>query len=138
MTANNPEPSTSGENSNSNSNANSNPNSNPNINSIANEDTPAGYSSIIGERPDEERGRMMRIFSPARNAGQQGTAKLGRWVVEAENPGQRWGNPLMGWTSTRDPQQGVINLERFDTQEAAIEYCVTNGMQWIELFYNNV
>ena len=98
---------------------------------VINDDTPSGYSSIIGERPESERGRKMRIFSPAKNAYTSGVHKTGRWIVEPENPGQRWGNPLMGWTSTRDPLQSLINLERFDTKEQAIAYCEASGTIYI-------
>ena len=87
------------------------------------------FSHYLSEKPVTEHGRKMRIYMPARSAGTQGVAKVGMWKVEPENPRKRWGNPLMGWTSTRDPLQSINHgLERFATREAAEQWCESNGM----------
>ena len=87
------------------------------------------YSHYISEKPDSEFGRKMRIVMPAKAAGTQGVAKVGMWKVEPMNPGKRWGNPLMGWTSTRDPMNAMNHgLDRFASKEHAIEWCVSNGL----------
>eukprot|EP01084_Bolivina_argentea_P001517 2801_1 len=89
------------------------------------------YSHYLSERPDSEFGRKMRIFMPARSAGTQGTAKVGMWKIEPVNPGKRWGNPLMGWTSTRDPMQSMNHgLDRFETKEHAVQWCESNGYEY--------
>ena len=88
------------------------------------------YSHYISEKPDSQLGRTMRVYMPAKSAGTQGTAKVGMWKVEPMNPGKRWGNPLMGWTSTRDPLQSInVGLERFETKEHAIQWCISNGIE---------
>ena len=89
--------------------------------------TPTNYSSIINELPAYELGRKIRIYQPARNSYTQGTSKVGGWKVELLNAGQRWGNPLMGWTSTRDPTS-LSNMSDFATKEAAIMWCTSNGI----------
>ncbi len=48
-----------------------------------------------------------RIFKPARNAMQSGTAKTKEWVLEYEPETARTVEPLMGWTSSSDMQQQV-------------------------------
>eukprot|EP01084_Bolivina_argentea_P200442 342763_1 len=93
--------------------------------------TPRDYSHYLSEKPDYEHGRKMRIYMPSKAAGTQGVAKVGTWRVEALNPGARWGNPLMGWTSTRDPLQSINHgLDRFETKEHAIQWCVSNGFDY--------
>ena len=92
-------------------------------------ETTQDYSHFLSEKPDSEYGRKMRIYMPAKAAGTQGVAKVGMWKVEPMNPGKRWGNPLMGWTSTRDPLQSINHgLERFASKEHAIEWCKSNGV----------
>ena len=50
--------------------------------------------------PDEHiKTRRVRIFKPAKNAMQSGTANIKRWRMEFETR-ERWENPLMGWSST--------------------------------------
>eukprot|EP00485_Elphidium_margaritaceum_P010136 CAMPEP_0202698530 /NCGR_PEP_ID=MMETSP1385-20130828/11798_1 /ASSEMBLY_ACC=CAM_ASM_000861 /TAXON_ID=933848 /ORGANISM="Elphidium margaritaceum" /LENGTH=201 /DNA_ID=CAMNT_0049355263 /DNA_START=30 /DNA_END=635 /DNA_ORIENTATION=- len=99
---------------------------------------PDDYSHYISEKPDSEKGRKMRIFMPARPAGTQGMSKTGMWKVEPMNPGKRWGNPLMGWTSTRDPLQSINKgLEQFKNKEHAMEWCRTNGYEF-EVFEPNM
>merc|ERR1712128_402443 len=73
--------------------------------------TPGGLITVEGEvdvaltsgMPDEERlERQVRIYKPAKNAMQSGTAGIKRWKIEFDNQ-QRWENHLMGWSSTADP-----------------------------------
>lgn len=86
------------------------------------------YGHYVSEKPLGEYGRKMRISMPSRSAGTQGVAKVGMWKVEPMNPGKRWGNPLMGWTSTRDPMQSINwGLERFQSKQHAIDWCTSNG-----------
>ncbi len=71
---------------------------------------------------------VARIYSPPRNAMQSGKGKTGLWYLEyvAEAPKTR--DPLMGWTSTADPNQQV--RLRFNSQEQAIEYATRNGLAY--------
>src|SRR5258707_11312664 len=58
-----------------------------------------------------------RIFKPAKNAMQSGTAKTKEWQVDFEPEKPREIEPLMGWTSSSDMKQ-ELSL-RFDTKEEA-------------------
>ncbi len=48
--------------------------------------------------PEEQLGRVARIFMPSRNAMQSGTHNINHWKLEFETQ-ERWENPLMGWAS---------------------------------------
>lgn len=67
-----------------------------------------------------------RIYKPARNAMQSGTAKTRHWVLEHVNQSGREMDPLMGWTSSADTQTQV--RLRFSTKEAALEYAEAHGI----------
>ncbi len=67
-----------------------------------------------------------RIFRPARNAMQSGTAKTREWVLEFVADTAREVDPLMGWTSSTDTQAQV--RLRFPTREAAQEYAKEHGI----------
>ena len=69
-----------------------------------------------------------RIYKPARNAMQSGTAKTKEWVLEYEPEQAREIEPLMGWTSSSDMKQ-QISL-RFDTSEEAVAYCQRLGIPY--------
>ncbi|MBT9247034.1 ETC complex I subunit [Gemmobacter fulvus] len=67
-----------------------------------------------------------RIYQPARNAMQSGTAKAKGWVLEFAPASAREVDPLMGWTSTTDTTTQV--KLRFETREAAEDYAKANGI----------
>ncbi len=46
-----------------------------------------------------------RIFKPAKNAMQSGTAKTKEWQLDYEPEQPRAIEPLMGWTSSGDMKQ---------------------------------
>ena len=62
-----------------------------------------------------------RIFKPAKNAMQSGTAKAREWQLDYEPEQPRAIEPLMGWTSSGDMKQ-QLRL-RFETKEEAVSYC---------------
>jgi ETC complex I subunit conserved region len=68
-----------------------------------------------------------RIYQPARNAMQSGTAKTHQWVLDYAPASEREVDPLMGWTSSGDTQ-AQIRL-RFDTREAALAYAAEKGIE---------
>jgi len=68
-----------------------------------------------------------RIYQPARNAMQSGTAKTKGWVLEFAPASAREVDPLMGWTSTTDTTTQV--KLRFDSREAAQDYARANGIE---------
>lgn len=71
---------------------------------------------------------LARIYQPARNAMQSGTAKTHHWVLEFAPASAREVDPLMGWTSS-DDMQSQVRL-RFDTKSAAIEYAEDHGLTY--------
>ncbi len=68
-----------------------------------------------------------RIYQPARNAMQSGTAKTHQWVLEFAPASAREVDPLMGWTSSGDTQS-QIRL-RFDSREEALAYAASKGIE---------
>ncbi|EAQ23143.1 MULTISPECIES: ETC complex I subunit [unclassified Roseovarius] len=67
-----------------------------------------------------------RIYKPARNAMQSGTAKTRHWVLEFVSETAREVDPLMGWTSNADTQAQV--RLRFESKEAALQYAKDQGI----------
>lgn len=70
-----------------------------------------------------------RIYRPARNAMQSGTAKTKRWVLEFAPAKARKIDPLMGWTSSGD-MDSQVKL-RFDDRAAAEAYAKAHGIDYI-------
>lgn len=68
-----------------------------------------------------------RIYQPARNAMQSGTAKTHQWVLEFAQTSAREVDPLMGWTSSDDTQTQV--RLRFETREEAEAYAAQKGIE---------
>ena len=69
-----------------------------------------------------------RIYKPARNAMQSGTANTKEWVLDYEPEQPRMIDPLMGWTSSSD-MKSQVRL-RFDTKDEAIAYAERNGIAY--------
>jgi hypothetical protein len=69
-----------------------------------------------------------RIYQPARNAMQSGTAKTKGWVLDFVPASARSVDPLMGWTSS-DDMNSQVRL-RFDSKEAAEAYAKVNGIDY--------
>ncbi|MGI3170374.1 ETC complex I subunit [Pseudooceanicola sp. C21-150M6] len=67
-----------------------------------------------------------RIYRPARNAMQSGTAKSKQWVLDFVSDTAREVDPLMGWTSNADTQ-AQVRLS-FATREDALEYARAHGI----------
>ncbi|CAA0090943.1 Uncharacterised protein [Starkeya nomas] len=71
---------------------------------------------------------VARIYKPARNAMQSGTAKTKLWVLDYEPEQPRQVEPLMGYTSSGD-MKSQLRL-RFDTKEEAIAYAERHGIAY--------
>ena len=69
-----------------------------------------------------------RIFKPAKNAMQSGTAKTKEWQLDYEPEQPRAIEPLMGWTSSGDMKQQLTI--RFHTWEEAVAYCELEGIAY--------
>ncbi|PPB82299.1 ETC complex I subunit-like protein [Albidovulum inexpectatum] len=70
-----------------------------------------------------------RIYQPARNAMQSGTAKSKYWILEFMPAKPRAVDPLMGWTMSGETQTQV--RLRFDSREAAETYARTHGIDYV-------
>ncbi|MDF0602450.1 ETC complex I subunit [Psychromarinibacter sp. C21-152] len=68
-----------------------------------------------------------RIYRPARNTMQSGTAKTKQWILEFAPDSAREVDPLMGWTTSGD-MQAQVRL-RFPTKEAALDYAKEHGIE---------
>lgn len=69
-----------------------------------------------------------RIYKPAKNAMQSGTAKTREWQLDYEPETPRTIEPLMGWTSSSDMLQQVSL--RFHTRDEAVAYCEREGIPY--------
>src|SRR4051812_646358 len=71
---------------------------------------------------------VARIYKPARNAMQSGTAKTKLWTLDYEPAQPRQGEPRMGYTSSGD-MNSQLRLH-FDTKEEAIAYAERHGIAY--------
>lgn len=83
---------------------------------------------MSGRHAAEDTGLFMvaRIYKPARNAMQSGTAKTKRWVLDFEPEQARSVEPLMGYTSSGDMHSQIRLF--FDTKEEAMAYAQRKGI----------
>ena len=72
---------------------------------------------------------IVRIYQPARNAMQSGTAKTKGWVLDFPPSDAREIDPLMGWTGSADTQSQV--RLRFETRKQAENYAIEHGLEFI-------
>lgn len=86
--------------------------------------TPMQVTPVSGIPEKQIEGRRARIFQPAKNAMQSGTADTHVWALEFEHQ-ERWENPTMGWTSSGDPLSNI--RVTFSTAEDAARHCEKNG-----------
>ena len=71
---------------------------------------------------------VARIYQPARNTMQSGTARTRHWVLEFPQSAPSRLDPLMGWTSSGDTQTQV--KISFESKEAAIAYADEHGIEY--------
>merc|ERR1712018_860963 len=87
-------------------------------------------TAVSGVPEEHIKERYVRIFRPAKNAMQSGTAGVRRWRIEFDNR-ERWENNLMGWASNADPLSNM--LIEFASKEEAVEFVEKNGWDyWVE------
>ncbi|MDT1061334.1 ETC complex I subunit [Paracoccus sp. CPCC 101403] len=70
----------------------------------------------------------VRIYTPARNAMQSGTARTRNWVLEFPAADGREIDPLMGWTSS-DDTQSQVRLS-FESRKQAEDYAREKGLDF--------
>ena len=71
---------------------------------------------------------LARIYKPAKNAMQSGTARTKEWVLDYEPEEPRVVESLMGWTSSGD-MKGQLRL-RFESKEEAVAYAERHGIPY--------
>jgi hypothetical protein len=69
-----------------------------------------------------------RIFKPAKNALQSGTATTQHSHLDYEPEKPCVVEPLMGWTSSADMKQQLTL--HFHTRDEAVAYCEANGIAY--------
>ena len=72
----------------------------------------------------------VHIYKPARSAMQSGRARSQKWVLELEPWRPREIEPLMGWTSTRDPLGSMLPL-RFSDCRSAVRFAERQGWRYV-------
>lgn len=70
-----------------------------------------------------------RIYRPARNAMQSGTARSKNWVLDFGHAEERKADPLMGWTGSSDTQAQV--KMSFETRDEAEAYAKAHAIDFI-------
>ncbi|XP_023321360.1 NADH dehydrogenase [ubiquinone] iron-sulfur protein 4, mitochondrial [Eurytemora carolleeae] len=85
---------------------------------------PEDHSLISGMPEEHTLERTVRIYKPAKNAMQSGTAGIKRWRIEFDTR-ERWENNLMGWSSSADPLSNT--LLDFANKEDAIKFAEKNS-----------
>ncbi|KAL1926817.1 hypothetical protein VTP01DRAFT_5463 [Rhizomucor pusillus] len=90
--------------------------------------TPA--EAISGAPEELTTERSVRIFQPAKTATQSGKQGTRHWRIDFEilEDGDRWENPLIGWASSSDYQQGL--QMKFKTKEDAIRFAERQGWSY--------
>jgi len=71
---------------------------------------------------------LARIYKPAKNAMQSGTARTKEWVLDYEPEEPRVVEPLMGWTSSGDMKQQLRLF--FDSKDEAVAYCERHAIAY--------
>ena len=71
--------------------------------------------------------KKAKIYKPSRTAMQSGIRNSKKWILEFDTLDTGI-NPLMGWTSSKDPMSEV-KLEFF-TREEAINYVKKNNIDY--------
>lgn len=77
--------------------------------------------------PKEQQNRTVLIAPRQLKTLQSGDSQSYQWQLTWKN-GNRWNNPLMGWSSTNDPQ-AQVKLS-FDSEADAVAYAKKNGWKY--------
>lgn len=73
-----------------------------------------------------------RIYQPAKSAMQSGKYNCRNWCLEYVDEGERFVDPIMGWTGSSNMQANQVRLS-FATMEEAVAYAKRNEIEF-ELF----
>lgn len=78
-----------------------------------------------GGRSWEDNRPAVRVYRPCRPATQSGMAGTRQWLLEFDSADPLLPEPLMGWTSSRDPRR-QLRLG-FPTRESAVDFALRQG-----------
>lgn len=82
-------------------------------------------ASDFGDADRDDRRPVVHVFRPCRAATQSGRAREDEWVLEFDSADPQRIEPLMGWTSARDPRQSL--RLRFPSRESAAAFARRRG-----------
>jgi len=81
--------------------------------------------------PTHQLGRTVLITQESKSANQSGrNRRQEQWTVTFKREEGMWTNPLMGWSSSRDPMYQIHKCLVFDSFEEAKTWAITNGFQY--------
>ncbi|KAI8989985.1 ETC complex I subunit conserved region-domain-containing protein [Pilobolus umbonatus] len=94
------------------------------------EQLPVASVENLSGAPESLLDRNVRIFQPARTAAQQGKNGTRLWRIDFDilEDGNRWENPVMGWSSSSDFQQALTM--KFMSKEDAIRFAEKQGWNY--------
>ena len=78
-----------------------------------------------GGKPWEDDRPAVRVYRPCRPATQSGMAGTRQWLLEFDSADPHLPEPLVGWTSCRDPRC-QLRLS-FPTRESAVDFALRQG-----------
>jgi len=84
---------------------------------------PAELATLTG-MPQKQSNRTVVIRQKTKSAMTSGLQGTKAWTITWKM-GERWTNPLMGWTSTNDPMSNLTL--RFDSADEAKNFAIKNG-----------
>lgn len=91
---------------------------------------PATVAAFTGAPQAQLEKRVVKIFKPAQGV-QSATQNTLSWKMQWEdNSTERWTNPTMGWTSTRDPLSNTHMTLEFQTLDEAELFAQRNGWKY--------
>uniref|UniRef100_A0A7S0IXR3 NADH dehydrogenase [ubiquinone] iron-sulfur protein 4, mitochondrial n=1 Tax=Calcidiscus leptoporus TaxID=127549 RepID=A0A7S0IXR3_9EUKA len=90
----------------------------------------ATVSTFTGAPKEMLDTRVIKIFKPAQGV-QNATQNTLMWKIQWEDERtERWTNPLMGWTGTRDPLSNTHMTMEFNSAEEAARFAQRNGWKY--------
>jgi len=85
--------------------------------------------AISGIDPQLWKGRTVRVMKETRPVHMNGPGLHYGWRLVFDVK-EKWANPLMGWTSGRDPLAQLVYQLKFDTKEQAVRYCEEHNVDY--------
>jgi NADH dehydrogenase (ubiquinone) Fe-S protein 4 len=84
---------------------------------------------LVSGVPDNVLQKRVNIYFPAKTASQHGLSGR-KWKAEFTHTGDKWQNPLMGWTSSNNTEQQINVIMSFESKQEAIDWCEAQGVEY--------